>query len=717
MLNGNDYLKEVQKFTTSQYWSTGVRITAGVMVPTLILAQTDSLILGLPFLWGALFASLTDAPGPIHHRRNGLMASVALNTVTALVTLLLREHAALVLTEVVVFSFLFSLLGVYGARASAVGTLALIIMLLNLVPGRVEQNSFYVAALIAGGGIWYTLFSLLLYRLRPYRLAEQAIGEMLIAMADFIRARGALYKDGADVNRCFTLVMEEQIKVMKSQDQTRELLFKTRQFVMDASPKSRSLMMLFLDAVDLFEHSISSYQDYNQLHKNLDGTDLLNKFYGAVLQLAAAMEYVGLSIQRGAEVKRDLDLIPITSALQDALRVHQEKAVEGSTKESLHALEKTVANIQSIVNRLHRLVVYTRLQVDIDKTNTGSETNKTLVGHPIDWQTFRENLTLQSNDFRHAVRLTVAILVGFSISAYFSLQHIYWVLLTIVTILKPVYTVSRKRNAQRLLGTLTGAVAATGILFVIHGNTALLAIMIFCMVISYSLLRLNYFGFVLFLTIYIVITFHFLYPVDLNTMVRERMLDTLVGSIIAALASRFVLPTWGRQEIEKNMHDMLVANEAFFNTTWKYLLDPTSPKSEYRAARQNALVALTNLSDNFQRILAEPKELGQSTLIHQFVIANHMLTGHITSLVTDKSFNVTLNKPELENLAQAIRSELNQSAVLTETRNLKLASEEKTDNAIVNQSLNPLSILYSLVRDIRTITEKRIKNEIVNRQH
>jgi len=28
MLNGNDYLKEVQKFTTSQYWSTGVRITA-----------------------------------------------------------------------------------------------------------------------------------------------------------------------------------------------------------------------------------------------------------------------------------------------------------------------------------------------------------------------------------------------------------------------------------------------------------------------------------------------------------------------------------------------------------------------------------------------------------------------------------------------------------------------------------------------------------------
>jgi len=713
MLNGNDYLKEVQKFTTSQYWSTGVRITAGVMVPTLIFAENDWLIAGLPFLWGALFASLTDAPGPIHHRRNGLLASVALNAFTALVTLLLRDHQALLLIEVMVFCFLYSLLGVYGARAGAVGTLALIILLLNLVPSHVPQNSFYVAALIAAGGIWYTLFSLLLYRLRPYRLAEQAIGEMLIAVADFIRARGALYKDGADVRRSFTLVMEEQIKVMKSQDQTRELLFKTRQFVMDASPKSRSLMMIFLDAVDLFEHSISSYQDYGELHKNLDGTGLLNKFYGAILQVAAALEYIGITIQRGATVRRELDLVSITGTLQDALREHQQSTVDPAVQNSLHALEKTLFNIQNIVNRLHRLVMYTRLQVEINKTDTGKESDKAIVGHPIDWQTFRENLTLQSNDFRHAVRLTLAILVGFSVSAFLSLQHTYWVLLTIVTILKPVYTVSRKRNAQRLLGTLGGAILATGILFVIRGNTALLVIMILCMLVSYSLLRLNYFGFVLFLTIYIVITFHFLYPVDLNTLVKERMLDTVIGSIIAAIASRYVLPTWGRQEIDKNMREMLLANQAFFTATWHFLLNPTSSRSAYKSARQEALVNLTNLSDNFQRILAEPKTLDQSTHIHQFVIANHMFTGHITSLATDKSFNVAVNRLELEGLAQAIESELQHAALLSKKKNkYDVEMETVAHNPVMaNQALNPLSIIYSLVRDIRQITEK------VNREH
>ena len=41
----------------------------------------------MPFLWGALFVSITDAPGPIHHRRNGLLAATAINTLVVSITL------------------------------------------------------------------------------------------------------------------------------------------------------------------------------------------------------------------------------------------------------------------------------------------------------------------------------------------------------------------------------------------------------------------------------------------------------------------------------------------------------------------------------------------------------------------------------------------------------------------------------------------------------
>ncbi len=108
MLRGQDYVREIQKFTTSQYWNAGARITAGVMVPTLILAQQGWLATGMPFLWGALFVSLTDTPGPIHHRRNGMLAGMAFNALTVLLTSFTRDYQVLLLAQVILLSFFYS---------------------------------------------------------------------------------------------------------------------------------------------------------------------------------------------------------------------------------------------------------------------------------------------------------------------------------------------------------------------------------------------------------------------------------------------------------------------------------------------------------------------------------------------------------------------------------------------------------------------------------
>ncbi len=190
MLSSSDYIREIKKFTTSQYWNTGIRITAGVMLPTIVLEHFDLLAAGMPFLWGALFVSITDSPGPIHHRRNGLLAAVAFNTFTILITTSLHDYHTILIAEIILLSFFYSLFGIFGNRAGAIGTLALVIMLLNLVPHSAHISPVSDTLSIMSGGLWYTAFSLLLYRIRPYRLAEQAIGENLIAIAAYLRARG-----------------------------------------------------------------------------------------------------------------------------------------------------------------------------------------------------------------------------------------------------------------------------------------------------------------------------------------------------------------------------------------------------------------------------------------------------------------------------------------------------------------------------------------------
>lgn len=679
------------------------------MLPTVVFFNYDWLAQGMAFLWGALFVSLTDTPGPIRHRRNSLVIAILLNTLVAAITLALSPYPWALIVEIIVFTFLFSLIGVYGTRASAVGTLALVMMLIHMAPDYAKEFTWRDPALVAAGGLWYAALGLLLYRLWPYRLAEQAVGENLIDTADYLRARASFYKPDADVPASFNSVMAVQVTLLKKQEQLRELLLKTRQFVADATPRSRSLMMVFADSIDMFEHTISTYQDYSLLQQKMGSSNVVRKVYSMILQLAAETELIGLAIQSGRTVKTTLDVKQLIGETQNEISQHLRQQPDAATIHVLQGLQKTLVTIQNMTDRLTRIVLYARMEKDTEKEYAAQLSSlPPVITQPIHWRTLVENLSLESNDFRHALRITIAVVAGYGISALLSITHTYWILLTIVTILRPVYALSRKRNGERLLGTLIGAALATGLLFVVKGDAALLAIMILAMVMSYSFLRLNYFGFVLFLTLYIVITFHFLHPVDTNLLVRERLIDTLIGSAIAALASRFILPVWTHGQLEKLMRDMLCANAIYFEEVWKQLTAEVHQKRSYVQARKKAIIALTNLSDGFQRMLAEPRRVKEATLMHQFVITAHMLTGHITALSTDKQAQAVANEDTCTIKAALILEDLR-------TAKKQLTGVVETSRKPVEQqvipNLRPLMLISSLAHELKVITTKMQQHE------
>ncbi len=710
MLSAAEYFREVRKFTTSQYWYTGLRITAGVMLPTLVLERYGWLTEGMPFLWGALFVAITDAPGPINHRRNGLLAAVAINTTVVLITLMLRDYQPLIVLELIIFTFFFSLFGIFGNRANAVGTLGIVMMILNLVSRPSSANpQWTVAILTFAGGIWYTGFSLLLYGIRPYKLAEQAIGENLIAIAGYFRARANLFDYRRDLAGIFNDLMHEQSTVLKCQDQAREILFKTRQFLADSSPRSRSMMMIFIDSADLLEQTMAAYHDYAQLRDTLKSSDLLDRFRDTAMVMAAELERIGYIVQSGDRVRDDVSLNLKLYQLEVALQEALVQAHDGAVIESLRALERTLGNMRRISNLLQRLVMYTRLEGNLPSSySTVIEANKIAVAQPITFAAIFENLTFKSNTFRHAFRLTTAVMIGYAVSFFLSLSHVYWVLLTIVTVLRPVYAVSRQRNIQRVAGTLGGAVIAIGILYFISGRGYLLAIMICSMVMSYSFFRINYLSFVLFLTIYVIITFHFLNPSDFRTLIEERLLDTVLGSVIAALTARFIIPVWGHEEIKNNMIEMVKAHRKYLDAVWD-AVEGGSQTEVYKLARKNAVVALTNLSDNFQHVLSEPSHTRQSEQLHQFVIANHLLMGYIVALSKEKFSRETISDAEVHALLQDVHDELGfAEASLLSTRPASLA----LGNGIQPVLRGPATLLMidSLSREIAMISQKFVSN-------
>ena len=225
------------------------------------------------------------------------------------------------------------------------------------------------------------------------------------------------------------------------------------------------------------------------------------------------------------------------------------------------------------------------------------------------------------------------MLTGYVFSLFFTVGHGYWILLTIVTILKPGYAISRTRNTQRLFGTLTGVAVAFAFLYFVPNNTFAFLVMIVTMILSYSLLTINYYASSAFITIYVLISIHLLNQSDFTAIVKDRAIDTFIGCTIAFIVSLFVLPVWEEQQTPIMIEAAIEANHSYFNVVASLFLQKAFTRDEYNAARKKAFVALANLNDNFQKMLSEPRSKQQNMeYYHQFVASSYMLTVHIATL-------------------------------------------------------------------------------------
>jgi hypothetical protein len=155
--------------------------------------------------------------------------------------------------------------------------------------------------------------------------------------------------------------------------------------------------------------------------------------------------------------------------------------------------------------------------------------------------TFGENLTFRSIVFRHALRLALAATVAVVIYKALRLERGYWLIITVLVIVKPVFADTRKRAAERAAGSVVGgalaALLASGIRNVVLLDLLLAAFS----VLAYSQVRHNYGVYALFLTPFVVLMIETVEPTDWQ-IVFFRIGYTLFGACIALAISYFLRP-------------------------------------------------------------------------------------------------------------------------------------------------------------------------------
>lgn len=629
-----DYRKEYRRFITSHYLSDGIRITVGIALPAIILGYFNLLAEGIAISLGAMCASTTDIPGPIHHRRNGMMVCIAAVIITAFLTTIASPFEWWMCILIAILCFAFSMIGVYGARSNAVGVAALLIMVLSIDRPLTDNELIFHLIYLAAGGLWYMLLSLALYSIRPYKLAQQALGENILNTSSYLRIRALFYSNQVNYDEVYQQMLEQQVKVEQSQNLINELLFKNRTVIKESIPTGRILMMIHLDVLDLFEKTITSFQDYKQLHTYFDDTDILQKYQSVIYILANELDEIGIAVQSGYPAKGNEELQQSVQQLKKEYEDFRNSRHTSENLEGLINLRQILQSIEDIVARLSTLQLYTTYDKKKIKTTDASVDFTGLINtQNISWQLLKDNLTLDSNTFRHAIRVSIATVAGYLISRFLSIGHSYWILLTIIVILKPTYSLTQKRNYQRLWGTASGALLALILLYTVDNRMALFVCMIVLMIGTYSFLRSNYLVGVLFTTAYILVLFHLVYGTNLKTIFTDRLVDTAIGSAIAFLASFLIVPAWEKDKIRDFMLAALERNTDYFKNVSAAFLGKPVTIAEYKKSRQDAFVALANLSDAFTRMLNEPRFIqNNSQQIHRFVVLNHTLTSHIATL-------------------------------------------------------------------------------------
>lgn len=647
--------REIKSFFYSQYFSDGLRISLGILLPSLVLMQFNLFDLGLTLSLGALCVCVVDIPGPAMHKRNAMAICNFSMFVVAVTTGFARLNIYTLGIEITVFSFLFSMFTVYGNRAASVGTASLLVMIFMMDKALKPNDIVLYSAQITAGGIWYMAFSLVFFGIRPYRAVQQALGENMIDVVKFLRIKADFYMPDTDIDGNYHKLVSQQIQVSQHQDNVREILFKSRMVVKESTNASRILVLTFVDMVDLFEQIMATHYDYNDIRERFGHTGVLHDIGRLLHRMADELDNIGFAILSNTRYKH---LANFDKELE-AIKIKIDEIATADSSTSNLVLKKILINLRDLNKNIHNIFsYYISKNSDLLLENRSEVEYSKFVSHT-DYapQILVDNFSFGSSAFKHSLRVALVCLIGFVItkSDYVLIladyvtgrklafgHHSYWVLLTIIVILKPGFSLSKQRNYQRLIGTIVGGVIGVLILIFVHNTTVQFIFLIIFMMGAYSFQRINYVTSVVLMTPYVLILFKFLGVGHLN-IAEERIVDTIIGSVIAFIASYALFPTWEFDQLKESLYDVIYANASYLVRIAESYVGQNISMTEYKLARKDVYVKSANLSAAFERMTSEPKsKQRKSKEVHKFVVLNHILSSYIATIGS----NITTRKSQ-----------------------------------------------------------------------
>ncbi len=209
---------------------------------------------------------------------------------------------------------------------------------------------------------------------------------------------------------------------------------------------------------------------------------------------------------------------------------------------------------------------------------------------------------------RHALRLAVVAAIGEIVAQASGLPHGYWIVLTILIVLRPDYASTIYRGVQRAAGTILGAGLGLATALLLHAGPALLiAAAGVTMTVSYAVFAVNYLLFAVFLTDFVVILLALLGQTAEQT-VGARITGTVIGAALA-LIGYLVWPSWEGESAQEKLARLFETQAAYLSMVLRAYIRPGPPDwGALAAAARTTRRARTDAEASADRLADEPPQ-------------------------------------------------------------------------------------------------------------
>ncbi len=668
----NETASQLQRFIYSHHLFSGIRRAAGTLLPVTILGGLFGwYATGLVATFGALCVAFIDQPGPHEHRGREMLGGTLLSTLTVAITSLASNYPLLLWIAVIGQCFAYSMLSVYGKRGGQIGFACLLLMTVTMHEA-LSANEVWMHTLTSfGGGLFYTVFSYSLSRAMNLREKEQALSVALFATSDYVAQRANMYSLDLDLDESYRKLITCQSNMTDKQQAARDMVLRGLSGkIRPDQPKRIMLWNLFVDTIDILDTLVATRTDYSLLRSKLGESDILIFMRDALYKMSVDLDRIALAVSRERAAS------PRNSVKAELRAIEFE--IDQMARNGYSQREPDVYNLCiEILRRLrHSANLVQRMIVSTDLNKKSEPIQPTVLDQSLSQFLSREkyrpgmitsNLRLDSPICRYALRVTLAAATAMTVWTLIPAlaPQGYWILLTVLIIMKPGFALTRQRNGWRLFGTLIGCVVALGALYSTDNNTWLFVAMVASTIIGGSLLQLNYMMASVFNTNAVLLAFHFVDPTA-TTIITDRALDTLIGSVISFACSYFLpwweaqfMPSLARAAINAN-REYLRAGLHYVETLQKNKNDPQNSDIQradvaWRLARKNVYVALGNFAEAFYRMMLEPRARQWHVIeFNNLMIQAHMLASQINAVTHALTISPQSNPIVKDHLAQII---------------------------------------------------------------